>query len=203
MSTQLEKTASGMLAYGAIGAAVFAGAVALFWNGHPIIGCFVMLMAIGLGFAATLVRTADCPSCGQPFGWILEPVAACDKCERYAAQKDGRLVMVEAGFIAPQAVFATRTEALFKARFDPKNWRFPVSGCCVCGKPPTKTEKVQARFEVDRFLNMATINTYTFEVPHCAEHEQGVVFDFDKFKFRSYDLWRAFEQANGVDPKAS
>lgn len=166
--------------------------------------------------AAASAGVADCPGCDMPiFGLSTGSNLArlCEECGRYVEGKEGKLWLVDENAVAELPVFTTECP-------NPIVW---PEGCCVCGKPATRT--IQAKLiEIDDApaakdmavrvvslgtLRLSTETTYRVEAPHCQEHDDGVglmrSFDDELLRplimFRSHAFFRRFCELNHTSPR--
>ncbi len=162
-----------------------------------LIGLMVLCAASVLYGVFALLRCAvsrsscsACPRCGERIAALSSgrnDGVRCEKCLRYLEGTDGLLWETADDRIAAEAIF----EAAL-----PNSPVMP-SGCCVCGKPAVRHEKM--RVINDQRTGAAGI---AVEVPHCAEHHYGACLrrgrDGPLIAFRSYRYQKAFREANGV-----
>jgi hypothetical protein len=124
----------------------------------------------------------------------------CANCHRYSEGKGGLLWQTDENRIADDPIFSSPL---------PEQFNFP-NGCCVCGKPEVRREKITFTTQnASSALTAATVGLTTstkisVEVPHCVEHKEGAGLSATPkttiIKFRSYPYLRAFCQVNGTTP---
>jgi hypothetical protein len=172
-----------------------------------VFGLVLLYMAVG-GSAE-----AACPSCGAKLGGLSTGAndgVLCEKCHFFADGKQGTLAVTDPNRVAEKPTFGTLL---------PAQYQWP-NGCCVCGAPPTRGEKVQTHIQNQgSALKLIGVSAATggavtgragytlveVEVPHCGTHKDGASIaaaggDRVRIRFRSYPYLRAFCQQNAVPP---
>lgn len=154
-----------------------------------------------LGF----VKRAACPSCGAELQRQLgSDEVLCARCGDYAAFKGKVLRRMDPASVYPAPFFAAPTPwedlecPTFGALEHPLveltrlattkqegtrllEVKWP-EGCCVCGKPATRTETIAQSlgFAPPNGLKpraQKSVTVVAQGVPHCAEHSEGVRFE--------------------------
>lgn len=180
----------GMLAAAAVCVAVLVGLVqdrAPWWQ--PGLALIFTLGAVAAAYAS---QRSVCPVCDEPLAVELgagaEGIACCHRCRDYARADAAHLVPVEPGFVARDTAFEVRWDEAPS----PEKWVWPWRGrCCVCGAAAVRESSANWNTQ-EGLLPGGTRLT----VEHCAEHAGGMFILFPFLKFRSYDHWRAFRDAN-------
>lgn len=188
----------------AIGLFGLTGYAIFLWNFSSLGAAFLSLVAtIVLGAIAfvTLVGAiieftesgkALCPNCGEKLS-NLSPTTNdcvfCEKCHTYLEGKDHLLGRTDENRIADSPIFKAHI-----TKGDP----FLPEYCCVCGKPAVRRETIaptkapEASGQPNLFVSL--------NIPHCAEHEKGAVFEESGgktyLKFRSLAYWKTFCKLN-------
>lgn len=166
----------------------------------------VILIWAGIGGSAE----APCPSCNatiDSLGTGANDGTCCAACHVYVEGTQGELWVTDLARVADRPIFATKLGAQHA-------W---PDGCCVCGRPATRGVPVSAT-RAKSGSNAATAiatggavlatssTTFTVQVPHCAEHDNGAHLsagarDKDmRILFRSYPYLRSFCERNGAQP---
>jgi hypothetical protein len=169
--------------------------------GIALIPAIVALILIYMSFGGA--GTAVCPACRSPLsglGTKRNDGVLCPHCGRYCEGTNGLLLLTDLNRVAEDPLFASPL---------PSQFAFP-NGCCICGGPETKREKVSLRTQdassaiTAPTVGVTTTTTVSVEVPHCAEHNGGAMLTgtpkSTHIKFRSYPYLRAFCQVNGTTP---
>lgn len=151
-----------------------------------------------------------CPSCGSFVSAAAKTgaIVRCEACSQFAiVEPSGLLGVVPADYLAAEPVFQA---------YLPETVRWP-NACCVCGQPPTRTERLSLTYKVDAELEdrmtaalaVATFSvgmmeltsltekvTERINVPHCNEHQGGARMVQAGIVFRSFRYYQQFLQLN-------
>ncbi|HTW35175.1 MAG TPA: hypothetical protein VMD53_11210 [Rhizomicrobium sp.] len=187
-----------------------------------------------MGVLDTLRGRVACPVCNGPIDTALKSSALlCKGCDTYLEIVDGALQRMPEDRIGGTHAFGAPTPwsdlravtypsisvpmvqltdlALTKnkgARVLEAQW---PDGCCVCGKPATRRERVARVVIIPRewgILNVGSQKlTLVADVPHCSEHSGGAAFERISFAvglddpqfglcFRSLAYRNAFRKLN-------
>ncbi len=199
----------------AVACAALACAAAFDWIADPFLAGLGALLsgcaAVGVLFGKVLAGSgsAPCPGCGAPIHDIDRQARVqgilCTRCNLFLKSKSGVLRPIPMGTVAADPIFG----AALPLRFD---W---PPGCAVCGALETQSSPVRvvkndggeglAASAVGVALLattgmgfvMRTGKRIAVDVPHCADHDDGVVLmDGGPAEllllFRSYPYQRAF-----------
>jgi hypothetical protein len=208
-TTKISRSWGATIAY-LIGAIVALGiSIALFVTivegaitfGIALIPAIVALILLLMSFSGAGQTT--CPICDAQLGGLSTKSndgVLCANCHRYSEGKDGLLRPTDENRIADEPIFSSPL---------PEQFTFP-SGCCICGKPGVRLEKISFRTQnassalTAVTVGITTSTTISVEVPHCAEHKEGARLSATpkspQIKFRSYPYLSAFCQMNGTTP---
>lgn len=156
----------------------------------------VGLLALGALMMAASARIGHCPRCGDrveiAVGAGSDGVAPCYRCDDYVCVVEDRLSPVPPGFVAVLHPFEVRWEKAPPVA----EWVWPWADRCAVCAAPTESTAGQIWNPNDRFgLPGGT----RIAIPGCADHALGVRVMYPLLHFRSYDHWRAFRAANGLE----
>jgi hypothetical protein len=164
-------------------------------------GAFGLLfLTIALLAFSVLSVSTTCPHCAAKLKQVAG-IGQCPHCKGFYSVRDRLMHPIGEGFVAGVPAFSVPLNTLRPANA----WQWPWRGrCAVCRAPATRQEKVRVVVPVALAKSVfAAGATAEFEIPvgHCAQHRNGVGFDRDAnnaplLKFRSWDHWRDFTQAN-------
>ena len=153
-------------------------------------------------------------ACGAKLGGLSTGAndgVLCEKCRTFAEGKQGTLAVTDPNRVADKPTFGTLL---------PAQYQWP-NGCCVCGAPPTRGEKVAdphpepgLRAGADRRQRghrrcgdrSRRLHRRRGRGPwHCGTHSDGASIaaaggNRVRIRFRSYPYLRAFCQQNAVPP---
>ncbi|HEY1546235.1 MAG TPA: hypothetical protein VGG28_00375 [Kofleriaceae bacterium] len=165
---------------------------------------------VALYYAVAGASSAPCPSCGARVGELSSGSndgACCAACHAYFEGKQGEVWPTDPQRIADSPLFATKLGEQFA-------W---PDGCCVCGQAAVRSIPITA-VRASSGANAATAvatggavlatgrTTFTLEVPHCGQHDNGAHLSAGgsnkemRILFRSYPYLRSFCQRNGTLP---
>ena len=96
-------------------------------------------------------------------------------------------------------------------KLDPRQWVWPDQ-CCICGCKPARYDNLTVGLKTGSALKglQIEITRWTFKVPYCAAHRDGVTWSDDvsvnvsqspirmALRFKSYDYWKRFKALNCV-----
>jgi len=187
-----------------------------------VIGAITLALALLpglLGLAALYMAvagaaTAPCPGCGAKIDGLSTGAndgKLCEGCKKYLEGENGRLWLTDEARVAETPLFGAVLADTF-------GW---PDGCCVCGEPVARKLPVTLTVSTAKsglgslavgaatggmLLRTGGGKTFTVEVPHCAQHDDGARLASDtnetvKIAFRSYPYQRAFCALNGAAPR--
>jgi hypothetical protein len=193
--TAVERSRERTLLWGCLAAGAAVLAVVLFVSGSVIAGVIAVLAALVFVLFSTMgSQTADCPQCGERVHGVLPSPGLCKNCGTYVMEQDGKLIETPNDYVGEDSYY-------FKAPIDRLlknlNVRWPHM-CAICCRTPSRAEELT--------LNRAPVGfgtglSWTFRIPYCSQHREGVEADGVHFGFRSHAYWRQFCAANGLTPK--
>lgn len=207
------------IGWGILGMGVLAGAAAAGVSGGGAVAVLLLaLVALGLFYVAFSTRDEICPNCNQR---LIFPnpssIVFCETCRDYYRCKAGKVVPLESDFYSELKHFQLRLPKTIL----PKDVRWPMERCCVCGAPAT-CQLAVIWIEEGWKLNLIRVLGYRYDlpvdaelpglfktssVPHCDNHHGGVEIynpkgwwnDEPIVRFKSYGYWREFKRLNGIN----
>ncbi|MFO0548439.1 MAG: hypothetical protein U0271_08640 [Polyangiaceae bacterium] len=151
------------------------GATAYFW------GTCVALPAFFLAYrAVTRCAVGECPACDMYIGGLStgrNEAVFCPYCGQFAEGENGELWVASDERLMDWPGFTVEL---------PHQVRWP-DGCCVCGKPATRTTEIElvetrdANIVKDLAVRTVTLGIaklvetkkFSVRVPHCQDHRDG------------------------------
>lgn len=186
-------SAFGLLLSSAFGAAAIAALVWGHWIGFLVVGGF----ATFLGVSALKARKGKCPSCGAVIPSVSGKFERCPSCDAWSVAGEGTLSPMAPDFRSTSPSIQVPLSHLG----DPPGWKWPWAGrCAVCGGSATRSLDLAVKKLTAVIGPMAQQTRWTFAVPHCSQHENGIGFNDSAadamLGFQSYEHYRAFLAAN-------
>jgi hypothetical protein len=170
-------------------------------GGYRAAAVLLALTSAALVALAFCMRRAECPRCGRAV--VFTDYAWCPRCLEYYKPAGGAL-----GPVSDLTVASTpRFVAQFKRLKTPEHWVWPdADRCSVCGASATKfaTVTLNASLDGPAWPGGTDVRPRA-TVAHCDLHEEGISVGTEPGEdespragvtFRSYRLWRRFQELN-------
>ena len=156
------------------GVALDWGFLAMFWSGVLAVGT---LAGLAMTFKSGGFAIAACPSCSasMELGQFGETfLHRCEKCRNYSHGKDSMAVVAD-DHVAESAAFLSPMNTV--------NLRWPQNeaghlACPMCNANAELKEVELKDLSAGAAIGVGgTLTTYTYQVPQCPEHDDGIVLD--------------------------